>query len=206
MKTQRLTTGLAALLGLGLSMSALADEPIALLDQIQGTVLTNQGKDLVTARPGMQLYPGDHILVMEGAKAAVVYQDQCVLDLGSNSLLTLGSAKECTLNTAQVQTVGIQYAQAGLGAAPATGAGIGTEAGAGITSTILSGVAVSTTLGAIAAMAVESGGSNNKITICHFPPGNPDNPQTITINLNALRAHLAHGDFIGTCEGDVTPN
>ena len=38
------------------------------------------------------------------------------------------------------------------------------------------------------------------VTICHFPPGNPANAHTITISVNALPAHLAHGDFIGSCE------
>lgn len=40
---------------------------------------------------------------------------------------------------------------------------------------------------------------NDKIVICHYPPGNPDNPQTISISVNALEAHLAHGDQIGVC-------
>lgn len=38
------------------------------------------------------------------------------------------------------------------------------------------------------------------ITICHIPPGNPSNAHTITISVNALPAHLAHGDYIGSCE------
>ncbi len=38
-----------------------------------------------------------------------------------------------------------------------------------------------------------------KITICHIPPGNPDNAHTITISVDALPAHLAHGDTIGEC-------
>ena len=42
-------------------------------------------------------------------------------------------------------------------------------------------------------------GSSEKITICHIPPGDPDNPQTIVISINALDAHLAHGDYEGTC-------
>lgn len=42
------------------------------------------------------------------------------------------------------------------------------------------------------------------VTICHIPPGNPNNPQTITISINALPAHLAHGDYIGTCQGGGT--
>ena len=37
------------------------------------------------------------------------------------------------------------------------------------------------------------------VTICHIPPGNPGNAHTITINSNALAAHLAHGDYLGDC-------
>jgi len=35
--------------------------------------------------------------------------------------------------------------------------------------------------------------------ICHIPPGNPDNPQTIQIPTNAYPAHLDHGDYEGAC-------
>lgn len=42
-------------------------------------------------------------------------------------------------------------------------------------------------------------GGPDKLTICHIPPGNPTNPQTITIAANALPAHLAHGDTQGEC-------
>jgi len=38
------------------------------------------------------------------------------------------------------------------------------------------------------------------VTICHIPPGNPANAHTITISVNALATHLAHGDYIGSCE------
>jgi uncharacterized membrane protein len=38
-----------------------------------------------------------------------------------------------------------------------------------------------------------------KITICHIPPGNPDNPQTIEIPESAWPAHEAHGDTRGPC-------
>lgn len=40
------------------------------------------------------------------------------------------------------------------------------------------------------------------VTICHIPPGNPNNPQTITIAASALPAHMAHGDYIGSCSGN----
>ena len=44
-------------------------------------------------------------------------------------------------------------------------------------------------------------GSPDKITICHIPPGNPNNPQTITIAANSLAAHIpGHtGDYAGAC-------
>jgi len=41
---------------------------------------------------------------------------------------------------------------------------------------------------------------NKKINICHIPPGNPDAAHTIRISVNALKAHLAHGDYLGECE------
>jgi hypothetical protein len=43
-----------------------------------------------------------------------------------------------------------------------------------------------------------------KITICHYPPGNNGNPQTIEIPLSAWPAHQAHGDKLGPCP-EVTP-
>lgn len=42
-------------------------------------------------------------------------------------------------------------------------------------------------------------GNNNKVTICHLPPGNPENEHTLQVSVNAVRAHLAHGDRIGDC-------
>jgi len=40
---------------------------------------------------------------------------------------------------------------------------------------------------------------NEKVTICHIPPGNPANAHSITVSINAVPAHLAHGDAIGQC-------
>ena len=40
-----------------------------------------------------------------------------------------------------------------------------------------------------------------KVTICHIPPGNPDNRHTITISISAWPAHESlHGDTMGACE------
>lgn len=37
------------------------------------------------------------------------------------------------------------------------------------------------------------------ITICHYPPGNTQNPQTLYVPLTAWPAHQAHGDTQGEC-------
>jgi len=37
------------------------------------------------------------------------------------------------------------------------------------------------------------------VTICHYPPGNPDNSHTISVGTSAVTTHLDHGDYIGAC-------
>jgi hypothetical protein len=41
---------------------------------------------------------------------------------------------------------------------------------------------------------------NGKVTICHIPPGNPDNAHTIRVSEYAVDAHLDHGDYKGECK------
>jgi hypothetical protein len=40
----------------------------------------------------------------------------------------------------------------------------------------------------------------DKVTVCHVPPGNPANAHTIVIGASAFDAHFAHGDTLGECE------
>lgn len=44
-----------------------------------------------------------------------------------------------------------------------------------------------------------------KVTICHVPPGNPDNAHEITVAEASLPAHFPHGDTLGTCDGEPPP-
>jgi hypothetical protein len=39
-----------------------------------------------------------------------------------------------------------------------------------------------------------------KVSICHYPPDNPLNPQTLCVSLNSLLEHLSHGDDVASCE------
>src|SRR5262245_50753882 len=38
-----------------------------------------------------------------------------------------------------------------------------------------------------------------KVTLCHVPPGNPSQTQTISVGEAAVPAHVAHGDAVGAC-------
>jgi hypothetical protein len=46
----------------------------------------------------------------------------------------------------------------------------------------------------------DDGDDNDKVKICHIPPGNPDNAHTISVSENAVDAHLEHGDTLGKCK------
>lgn len=41
--------------------------------------------------------------------------------------------------------------------------------------------------------------SEQQVTICHRPPGNPENVQTITVSQSAVATHQGHGDTLGAC-------
>ncbi|MEO6094837.1 MAG: hypothetical protein ABIW76_03825, partial [Fibrobacteria bacterium] len=45
----------------------------------------------------------------------------------------------------------------------------------------------------------------DKVSICHIPPGNPGNPQSISVGAPAVKAHLDHGDKLGNCPDDNVP-
>ena len=44
-----------------------------------------------------------------------------------------------------------------------------------------------------------SGGG--QVTICHYPGGNKNKGHTLSVGQAAVRAHLAHGDKLGPCDG-----
>jgi hypothetical protein len=53
----------------------------------------------------------------------------------------------------------------------------------------------------ISSATVACGNNGQKVILCHVPPGNPNNPQTLCIAPTAVPAHLANhpGDCVGSC-------
>ncbi len=56
------------------------------------------------------------------------------------------------------------------------------------------------------AVVYAGGCGSEKVTICHIPPGNPENAQTLTVSINAWNGHLRNngghhnGCHLGACE------
>ena len=67
------------------------------------------------------------------------------------------------------------------------------------TSTNDSSVGVSVDVEQIQGLKVRVKRDRDKLTICHFPPGNPANAHTLRIGSSAWPAHEAHGDILGSC-------
>jgi hypothetical protein len=53
----------------------------------------------------------------------------------------------------------------------------------------------------ITVVDVRCGNKNDKVVVCHVPPGNPGNPQLICIAPSAVDAHLVKGSYLGACNG-----
>jgi len=64
---------------------------------------------------------------------------------------------------------------------------------------LLGAVALSTFMTPSRISASSPDQASHKVLVCHIPPGNPANMHTISIDQSGVPAHLAHGDYIGTC-------
>jgi hypothetical protein len=91
----------------------------------------------------------------------------------------------------------------GLSLALATGALTGCLSGEGTTGNSTDGTTLR--MQGTGGGGGQIGGGVTKVTICHIPPGNPANAHSITVGSPAVRAHLAHGDYLGAC-ADVPPS
>ena len=58
--------------------------------------------------------------------------------------------------------------------------------------------------GTVGADGGDGGGDGDirRVTICHNTGSETNPTNTITVSVNALPAHLAHGDTVGACAGD----
>lgn len=84
-----------AIAAIMISGSALATPSTATLVNANGSVMVNQGKQFVSAQSGLLLSTGDRVMVMEGANASVRYNEGCVVNLASGTLVTVATQEAC---------------------------------------------------------------------------------------------------------------
>lgn len=82
------------------------------LASTNGSVLVNQGKQFVTAKPGQLLSVGDRVMVMEGGSAVVRYPNGCLQTLNSGSLAVVSDQANCVLGKNVVTQIAPVSAQA----------------------------------------------------------------------------------------------
>ncbi len=46
----------------------------------------------------------------------------------------------------------------------------------------------------------DEGSDDDKVEICHIPPGNPGNAKEIEVDVSSVPSHLDHGDNVGECK------
>lgn len=102
---KKILKGCVAGVAVAISTGIQADEPIATLSGITGTVLMNREGEYRSVQPGSTavLRAGDRVLTLNGSSADIVYADACVVHLPANGTLTLGSPDECTQGIARVE-------------------------------------------------------------------------------------------------------
>ncbi len=61
----------------------------------------------------------------------------------------------------------------------------------------------SITLGGVSFEFGHLRGDQERVVLCHIPPGDEGGAHTITVAASAADAHLAHGDYLGDCEDQV---
>ena len=114
LKKSGLQRWVALVLLSGLALSAGAAEPVAVLQQLQGTVFVSQGSAMVPAQEGMPLQAGYRVVAVAGGQVEVAYPDGCVAALPENSLLAVKGTDQCRLGQAQVRaTRGFQDSRIG---------------------------------------------------------------------------------------------
>lgn len=125
-----------------------AEEPVAKITTVEGAgALVNDGQRLVSATPGMPLWPGFIVEAPEGGKAVVRYDNGCEIAVEERQRLEIAELDECrklvALLSGGAAAVGAGAAIAGLGG------GLGFVAG---------------TTGAVLAVGLARGGTGGPVS------------------------------------------
>lgn len=116
---------LIALCATSISFAALVSAQegagVAILDEMNGSVLVNQGEKFVTATEGQSLNAGDRLMVGKTGNATLVFGKGCTSEVKAGTIVTIPERSIC--DGGQLIT---QSMEPGAGAAPgSSGSGLG---------------------------------------------------------------------------------
>jgi len=88
----------------------------AVLQQIQGTIMVNQGEAYQAASEGMTLKVGSQLMVLEQGSAILSYADGCAIPVSQDAVVTVKpSSVSCDKRMAAATAVNTKYTQLGEG-------------------------------------------------------------------------------------------
>lgn len=105
-------------------------------------------------------------------------------------------------NAANAHTLHIGYPAVNTHLAHGDVLGRCPEAGATISRKPCSGKAADDSLGHGTRIPKDNNSDGFKVTLCHIPPDTAAAANTLSVSPAAVKAHLAHGDVLGSCEND----
>lgn len=111
----------ASSLGFAALLSAQEGAGVAILDEVNGSVLVNQGEKFVAASEGQSLNAGDRLMVTKSGNAILVFGKDCKTEVKGGTMVTIPERSICDGGQLVTQTL-----EPGAGTAPgASSSGLG---------------------------------------------------------------------------------
>ncbi len=132
----------ATSIGFAALVSAQEGAGVAILDEMNGSVLVNQGEKFVPAAEGQSLNAGDRVMVTKSANATLIFGKDCKTEVKGGTMVTIPERSICDGGQLISQSL-----EPGTGAAPGanggTGVGLTGTGNGGITALAVVALAIS---------------------------------------------------------------
>lgn len=165
---------------------------VAILDEIQGTVMIDRGEGYSIAHRGETLQKGDRVVTMDASGAILKHSDGCIAQLAENSMVKMEQISVCKSNKGSLMKNGpfvavalgvrssknskatdtsiepiFEGAEQSAFEEPVTAEGVATattNAGGGVLAGVSTGTMVAIGIGAAAVLAAVAGGGSSSTT------------------------------------------
>lgn len=107
---------------MGFAAMASAADGVAIIDQMNGSVLVNQGERFVAAVEGQSLNAGDRVMVTKSGNATLMFGKDCTREVRGGTMVTIPAESVCDGGLLVSQNL-----EPGVGNAPGakSGSGVG---------------------------------------------------------------------------------